>query len=251
MPDQVLTRDGPVSVPMDYVVPQGGELIPLMVRASMNGAAAASAFYAAVQVIAPSGRVMGTAITSSIAAGASADVTWFPRVGGGSTFTPTPGTGVPPEGNLDGYIFNTSNQTITALGHADRTNLLIQGNAISLDGVTSIRVEYWCTVASILNGVANQGIGIELWDNFSAADVDKGTIGLLEVTTANTGGTGLYATVSLTPAAGTHTYAIYGWKAVNASTAVISANSFIDGTGNIAPMWYRITVISYDASLPS
>src|SRR5215475_3847449 len=81
MPDQVLTRDGPVSVPLDYVVPNSGELIPLMVRATVDGSSAAVAFYAVVQVIAPSGRVMGTAITSSIAAGASADVTWFP--GGG------------------------------------------------------------------------------------------------------------------------------------------------------------------------
>jgi hypothetical protein len=76
--DQVLTRDGPVAVPLDYTVPQSGELLPLMVRATLDGTSAASPFYACVQVIAPSGRVMGTAISESIAAGASADVTWFP-----------------------------------------------------------------------------------------------------------------------------------------------------------------------------
>jgi hypothetical protein len=76
--DQVLTRDGPVAVPMDYVVPQGGELLPLMVTATVDGTSAASPFYACVQAIAPSGRVMGTAISESIAAGASASVTWFP-----------------------------------------------------------------------------------------------------------------------------------------------------------------------------
>jgi hypothetical protein len=79
--DAVLTRDGPVSVPLDYVVPAGGELLPLMVRATMDGTSSAGPFYAVVQVIAPSGRVMGTAITSSVAAGASADVTWFPGPG--------------------------------------------------------------------------------------------------------------------------------------------------------------------------
>jgi hypothetical protein len=82
MPDDLLIRDGPVAVPLNYQVPQSGELVPLMVRATVDGTAAASAFYAAVQIIAPSGRVMGTAISDSIAAGASADVTWFPRVGG-------------------------------------------------------------------------------------------------------------------------------------------------------------------------
>src|SRR5690349_9295364 len=80
MPDQVLTRDGPVSVPMDYTVPQGGELLPLSVRATIDGTGAAVAYYAVVQIIAPSGRLMINAISTAIAAGASADVTWFPRL---------------------------------------------------------------------------------------------------------------------------------------------------------------------------
>lgn len=79
MPDDVLIRDGPVAVPLSYTVPQSGEMLPLMVRATVDGTAAAGPFYATVQVVAPSGRVMGSAISSSIAAGASADVTWFPN----------------------------------------------------------------------------------------------------------------------------------------------------------------------------
>src|SRR5215469_811943 len=80
MPDQPLTRDGPVSVPQDYIVPNGGELIPLTVRATLDGTSAASPFYGVVQVVSPSGRVMFSAISASIAAGGSADVTWFPGV---------------------------------------------------------------------------------------------------------------------------------------------------------------------------
>lgn len=91
MADQVLTRDGPAAVPMDYQVPQGGELIPLVVNATLDGSAVGTPFYGAVQIIAPSGRVMGTAITSSIAAGASASPTWFPRVGGGVVSSNAPG----------------------------------------------------------------------------------------------------------------------------------------------------------------
>lgn len=75
--DLVLTRDGPVAVPLSYVVPQQGELLPLTVRATLDGTSAATAFYASVQVIAPSGRIMGNYISTAIAAGASADVTWF------------------------------------------------------------------------------------------------------------------------------------------------------------------------------
>lgn len=69
---------------MDYTVPNGGELLPLTVRATVDGTSAASDYFATVQVVAPSGRVMGSFITSSIAAGASADVTWFPGLGVGS-----------------------------------------------------------------------------------------------------------------------------------------------------------------------
>ena len=95
MPDNVLTRDGPVSVPLDYTVPQSGELIPLMVRATLDGTSAASGFYAVVEIIAPSGRVMGIARSSAIAAGGSADVTWFP---GGDVDT---------AGNTDTFVAET------------------------------------------------------------------------------------------------------------------------------------------------
>lgn len=74
----VLTRDGPVPVPMDYVVPAVGELLPITVRATIDGSSASVAFYAALEIIAPSGRTMSISISESIAAGGSADVTWFP-----------------------------------------------------------------------------------------------------------------------------------------------------------------------------
>lgn len=73
-----------MAVPLDYPVPSSGELVPLMVRATVDGTSAASSFYAVVQIIAPSGQIMGSALSGSIAAGASADVTWFPRVATGS-----------------------------------------------------------------------------------------------------------------------------------------------------------------------
>ena len=76
--DAYLIRDGPVSVPLSYAVPQSGELLPLSVRATLNGANAGQPYYAVVQLVAPSGRVLGNYITQPIAAGASADVTWFP-----------------------------------------------------------------------------------------------------------------------------------------------------------------------------
>jgi hypothetical protein len=77
----------PQSVPADVPIPQGGELIPKVVRATIDGSGAGTAYYAAVQVLDPNNNVKGSYISSSIAAGASADVTWFHGLAGG---LPTP-----------------------------------------------------------------------------------------------------------------------------------------------------------------
>lgn len=126
--------DGPV--PRDYVVPNSGELLPLQVEGTIDGTSAASSFYAVLQVLDPNGRSMGKYISSAIAAGASADVTWFPGLiapasssGGGSgpallfstTLSSTQGnitTGALPQTHSDLLIY-------TLL----RTNEAIVGNA--------------------------------------------------------------------------------------------------------------------------
>jgi len=119
--DQVLTRDGPVSVPMDYTVPQGGELMPLTVRATLDGTSAATSFYAAVQIIAPSGRIMASAVSTAIAAGASADVTWFPwrRVTQAATPAPSPN----PPGTLWAWWDFSDTSTITLDGSSKITQI--------------------------------------------------------------------------------------------------------------------------------
>lgn len=73
-----LTRDGPVAVPLSYTVPQSGELLPLTVEATIDGSSATTEFYAVLQVIDPNGHSMGKYRSDAIAAGGSADVTWFP-----------------------------------------------------------------------------------------------------------------------------------------------------------------------------
>jgi hypothetical protein len=241
-----------IAAPSDYKVPGAQELQPFSVTASYDGSGAAGAYFPCLQVLDGAGNVLFSCVpTNSVAAGVSADVSWFPGVTGGGQFIPTPGTGVPPAGNLDGYIFRKANVTVTGTDHTDRTGLLIQGNPIVLDGFTSIKVEFWCALLQIQNGVAFQAGEVELWDNFLSSNVDKGTIGIVENANASTLGGALYATVSLTPAAGTHTYSVYGYKNVAGSTVTFFANTFVDGTGNIAPMWYRITTIAFDNTLPS
>lgn len=245
MADAVLTRDGPVSVPMDYTVPQSGELLPLTVRATLDGTSAAVPFYGAVQVIAPSGRIMFSAITTtSVAAGASADASWFPHVGG---TTVTQGAGIPPFAALDDYVFKHANTTVTASGFGDQSNLIIQGNAISLDGNTRIKIEFFAPVVEITNGAPNQAIGFALWDGAT----NKGVIGYIEAGNAQrvtlgsnqSFGGPVYGVIIDTPAAGTHTYAVYAFNnaGLAGGTNTVFASTFQDGTGNIGPAWYRVT----------
>lgn len=79
--DAVITRAGPVAVPLDYPVPTGTEIVPRVISASFNGSAAAGAFVPVLEVIAPNGSVTAyCARQVSIAAGASVLVSWFPGV---------------------------------------------------------------------------------------------------------------------------------------------------------------------------
>jgi hypothetical protein len=74
--------------PKDYLVPGTQELLLKSVRASVDGSGTASAYLPALQMIAPDGTVMWQAVpTTTVAAGASADVTWFPGLNQGASFT--------------------------------------------------------------------------------------------------------------------------------------------------------------------
>lgn len=93
MPDAVIRADAIQTAPAGYKVPGAQEILVKSVRAVVDGSGAGSAFDAVLQLIDPAGNVCWQAPTStSIAAGGSADVSWFPRVGagGGSSSTATP-----------------------------------------------------------------------------------------------------------------------------------------------------------------
>lgn len=77
--DAVITRDGPVAVPLDYLVPTGTEIVPRSISAKLDGTNAAGAFVPVLEVIAPNGHVTAyCARRLNIAAGASVLVSWFP-----------------------------------------------------------------------------------------------------------------------------------------------------------------------------
>lgn len=70
---------GTAPAPLDYTVPNAQELVPLAINAVIDGTAAATPFLATVEIISDGGVVIARCpITATIAAGASAEVSWFP-----------------------------------------------------------------------------------------------------------------------------------------------------------------------------
>jgi hypothetical protein len=88
MADVAIANTTVSSAPKDYTLSGSQELLLKAVRANMDGSGAAAAWFPCLQLLAPDGTVMWESVpASSVAAGASADVSWFPRVGesGGSS----------------------------------------------------------------------------------------------------------------------------------------------------------------------
>ena len=86
MADAAIIDTTVTAAPKDYLLPGTNELLLKAVRAAVDGSGTASAFVPALQLLAPDGTVMWTAITSaSVAAAGSADVSWFPGLSGASS----------------------------------------------------------------------------------------------------------------------------------------------------------------------
>lgn len=81
MADVSIRASAVTAAPMDYKVPGSQEIAPKAVTASMDGTSAAVAWFPCLQLLDPAGNVMFSAVpSSSVAAGASADVSWFPHI---------------------------------------------------------------------------------------------------------------------------------------------------------------------------
>lgn len=86
MSDVAIRATATASVPRDYTIPGAQEILPKSVSADMDGTLAASAWYPCLQVLDPGGAVMFSAVSATtVAAGGSANVSWFPRVNGGTS----------------------------------------------------------------------------------------------------------------------------------------------------------------------
>lgn len=82
MADVALIAGGVEETPLDYTIPGAQEIIVKAATASFDGTSAAGGFVPTLLIKAPNGAVLAACpIGSTIAAGASADVSWFPRGG--------------------------------------------------------------------------------------------------------------------------------------------------------------------------
>lgn len=82
MADVALVAGGVETTPLEYTIPGAQEIIPKACTAAFDGSSAAGDFVPTLLIKAPNGKVLAACpVTSTVAAGASADVSWFPRGG--------------------------------------------------------------------------------------------------------------------------------------------------------------------------
>lgn len=89
MADVQILAPGQVSAPLDYLVPGAQEILVKNLSAKFDGSAASVTWQPAITLIAPGGKEIGTfPLTNALAAGASADVSFFPGVRNPSSSSP-------------------------------------------------------------------------------------------------------------------------------------------------------------------
>lgn len=90
MPDKQIHPTGTVHAPADYTLSSGSEILLKSVYAKYDGSGASGSFVPLVRIISNAGSITDEVPQdATIAAGASADATWFPRVGASASAAPT------------------------------------------------------------------------------------------------------------------------------------------------------------------
>lgn len=95
MPDAQIHPLGTEDTPAGYTIPKTAELLLKMGFAKFDGTNAAGPYKPCIRVISDAGTVSGEAATDEeIAAGESADVTWFPHLAAAAASTSATGQGI-------------------------------------------------------------------------------------------------------------------------------------------------------------
>lgn len=135
------------------------------------------------------------------------------------------------------YVEITANVNVTHVEASADT--VLTGNAITFDGLTRVRVEFYSQVVEIPAGYYDLNIG--LWDNGTLTRLLVGRFHNANVNSAED--VEAYGVCYLTPSSGSHTFSIRGYRSsgTQGTTAAIVAAG--DGSSDdFPPAFYRVTV---------
>lgn len=221
MADRAIVDTSTETAPKDYQLTGAQQLLVKAVRAEIDGSGAAGSYVPTLQQLAPDGQVMWEAPQdTTLAAGASADVSWFPRgvrKGGGGTVN---------TGAAAARGYNNAAQTVTAgttqtsaFGTADTSDATVLSWSTVTHTNDTLTVHTNATVMVLASCLWNVGLaGANLcinhsggsgirhggWDNFqnvSSAPTD-GFASLMDHVWITNGGSGWTITVQLENANG-------------------------------------------------
>ena len=188
--DGLITRDGPVAAPLDYVVPAASAMQPLCVTASFDGSGAAVDWVPCLEIIAPTGAVVARCpLDVALAAGASADVSFFPWWRGLATgVTPKPPN---PIGVLFAWYDFADTGTISVDGSGNISKILDKsGNGHDASQATAAKRPGLTTVNGLSAGLFNHAAQTYLAAAaFQSAVAQPLTIALVFTQTIAAGGT--------------------------------------------------------------
>jgi hypothetical protein len=168
MADISILQSAAATVPTGYTIAGAQEIVLKSVTASFDGTGAGGSYVPAVQVVDPSGHIVGTfTLQQTLAAGASADISWFPGLAGTASSTPVTGTVQVPvyldtpdnSGNSFPTLtlsngFTTVQRILPALSHAG------DGTWV---GSIPVPEDYSSTPKVIISAVTNAVAGAVRW----------------------------------------------------------------------------------------
>lgn len=174
MTDVAIRSPATHAAPTDYTIPGAQELLPKSVAASMDGTAASTTWYPALQFVEPGGNVMVTAVSpTAFAAGASVDVSWFPHLAPQPVSTQFAGTIVDQflvdsktSTETSGSVVLTSGVTylVTAQGTWSAWNAALEHGSPNADAI----------FPSALGGRVSTQVGIDTECAFAFHDTGSG-----------------------------------------------------------------------------
>lgn len=130
MPDrQFVAPFGSKAAPADWLLPASLQIVPKAAWAQFNGAGASGAFKPCLRIISDSGHIAAEAVSETIvAAGASADVTWFPGVIGMEGCACEPTVGVTTETLLVSSLTSTPTYSLNPLASGVTYTIIVEGD---------------------------------------------------------------------------------------------------------------------------